>query len=218
MVKHENLHRYEWPLGKVLRVFPDPQGIIQTVEVEEGGKVSLRSVTFLVPLKLDCDDEEGNDSETETAQSNQAASASASASTLFSEASESPPAAEPSSSGRASPIKQELHVSSAEPSEGSFMQSAVMPLIGLHETPNHESADPTQRDSQSPSQRSSVGATSNVTMETRAVSSPQSPTPSRESAPSNAAPSSELITQRQPRRAAIRQRQLLPDLVDEDLI
>ena len=65
MVKHENLHWYEWPLGKVLRVFPDPQGIIRTVEVEEGGKVSLRSVTFLVPLKLDCNDEEGNNTETE---------------------------------------------------------------------------------------------------------------------------------------------------------
>ena len=67
MVKHENLHRYEWLLGKVLRVFPDLQGIIRTVEVEEGGKVSLLSVTFLVPLELDCNDEEGNDSETETA-------------------------------------------------------------------------------------------------------------------------------------------------------
>ena len=74
MVKHENLHRYERPLGKVLRVFPDPQGIIRTVEVEEGGKVSLCSVTFLVPLKLDCNDEEGNNTETERAYSNQEAS------------------------------------------------------------------------------------------------------------------------------------------------
>ena len=41
MVRHENLHRYEWPLGKVVRVFPDPQGVIRSVEVEEGGRVSL---------------------------------------------------------------------------------------------------------------------------------------------------------------------------------
>ena len=84
MVKHENLHRYEWPLGKILRVFPDPQGIIRTVKVEEGGKVSLRSVTFLVPLELYCKDEEGNNIETERAYSNQEA--------LFSEADETPSA------------------------------------------------------------------------------------------------------------------------------
>ena len=135
MAKHENLHRYEWPLGKVLRVFTDPQGIIWTVEVEEGGKVSLRSVIFLVPLELDCNDEEGNNTETERAYGNQEASFSESdepppASAVFSEMSESPPA--------------------AEPSEDSFMQSAVMHLSGLHETPSHESADPTQRDGQSP--------------------------------------------------------------------
>ena len=193
MVKHENLHRYEWSLGKVLRVFPDPQRIIRTVEVGECGKVSLRSVTFLVPLELDCNDEEGNNTETQRPYGNQEAS--------FSEADEPPSA----SSGLASPATRVISSSSSEQSEDSFMQSAVMPLSGLHETPSPESADPTQRDSQSPSQPSSVGATSNVTMETRAVDSPQSPTPSRESAPSNAAPGSELITQRQPRRAAIRQ-------------
>ena len=130
--------------------------------------MSLRSVTFLVPLELDCSDEEENDSETETAQSNQAASA------LFSETSESPPAAEPSSSGRASPIKQELHVSSAEPSEGSFDQISCYAFKQSPRDPNHKSADPTQRDSQFPSQCSSVGATSNVTMAARAVGSPQS--------------------------------------------
>ena len=129
MVKHENLHRYEWPLGKVLRVFLDPQGIIRTVEVKEGGKVSLRSVTFLVPLELDCNDEEGNNTEIERAYGNQEASSSKadeppSASVVFSETSESPPA--------------------AESSEDSFMQSAAMHLSGLDETPSHESADPTQ--------------------------------------------------------------------------
>ena len=61
MIHHENLHRYEWPLGKVIRVFPDPSGIVQTAEVEEGGRCSLRPVTFLVPLELCCyDEEEGN--------------------------------------------------------------------------------------------------------------------------------------------------------------
>ena len=75
MVRHDNMHRYEWPLGKVVRVLPDPQGIIRAAEVEEGGRVSLRSVTFLVPLELDCyNDEEGNITETEAAGDYQEAS------------------------------------------------------------------------------------------------------------------------------------------------
>ena len=33
MVRHDNMHRYEWSLGKIVRVFPDPQGVIRTAEV-----------------------------------------------------------------------------------------------------------------------------------------------------------------------------------------
>ena len=98
------------------------------------------------------------------------------------------------------------------------MQSAVMHLSSLDETPSHESADLTQRDSQSPSPCSSIGAAFNVLMETRAVDYPHSPAPSCESATSSTAPSSEFNNQRQPRRAAIRQRQLVKDLIEEDLI
>ena len=82
-----------------------------------------------------------------------------------------------------------------------------MHLSSLDETPGHESADLTQRDSQSPSPCSSIGAAFNALMETRAVDSPHSPAPSRESATSSAAPSSELNTQRQ----------LVKDLIEEDL-
>ena len=112
MVKHENLHRYEWPLGKVLRVFPDPQGIIRTVEVKEGGKVSLCSVTFLVPLELDYNNEEGNNTETERAYGNEEAS--------FSEADEPPLAS--ASSGLASPTTPVISSSSSEQREDSFMK------------------------------------------------------------------------------------------------
>ena len=61
MVRQDNMHTYEWTLGKVIRVFPDPSGVIRTAEVEEGGQCSLHSVIFLVPLELDCyDNEERN--------------------------------------------------------------------------------------------------------------------------------------------------------------
>ena len=54
MVKHDNIHRIEWPLGVITAIYPDERGVIQTVEVEECGQRSIRSVTFLVPLELDC--------------------------------------------------------------------------------------------------------------------------------------------------------------------
>ena len=42
--------------------------VIRTEEVEESGRCSLRPVTFLVPLELDCyDEEEGNPHKTERA-------------------------------------------------------------------------------------------------------------------------------------------------------
>ena len=37
-VKHENIHRIEWPLGVITIVYPDERGIIRTVEVEESGQ------------------------------------------------------------------------------------------------------------------------------------------------------------------------------------
>ena len=54
MVKHDNIHRIEWPLGVITAVYPDERGVIRTAEVEECGRRSICSVTFLVPLELDC--------------------------------------------------------------------------------------------------------------------------------------------------------------------
>ena len=74
MVRHDNVHRIEWPLGVITATFPDKKGVIRTAEVEECGRRTLRPVTFLVPLELDChreddvirrspsdNDERGND-------------------------------------------------------------------------------------------------------------------------------------------------------------
>ena len=58
MVKHDNIHRIEWPLGVLAAVYPDERGVIRTAEVEECGRWSIRSVTFLVPLELDCHQED----------------------------------------------------------------------------------------------------------------------------------------------------------------
>ena len=93
-----------------------------------------------------------------------------------------------------------------------------MQLSCLDETHRHESADIAERDSQSPPPRIDVGASSNISTELREATSRQSPTPSSELANLSDAPTDELIMQRQPRRAATRQRQLLQELPQRDLI
>ena len=59
MVKHDNIHRIEWPLGVITAVYADEKGVIRTAEVEECGRRSFRPVSFLVPLELDCHHEGG---------------------------------------------------------------------------------------------------------------------------------------------------------------
>ena len=76
MVRHDNVHRIEWPLGVITATFPDEKGVIWNAEVEECGRRTLRPVTFLVALELDChhdddvirqspsdDNERGNDND-----------------------------------------------------------------------------------------------------------------------------------------------------------
>ena len=54
MIKHDNVHRIEWPLGVITAIYPDEKGVIRTAEVEECGRRSLQPVSYLVPLELDC--------------------------------------------------------------------------------------------------------------------------------------------------------------------
>ena len=61
MVKHNNIHRIEWPLGVITAIYPDERGVVRTAEVEECGNRSLRSVTYLVPLELDCHHNDDNE-------------------------------------------------------------------------------------------------------------------------------------------------------------
>ena len=58
MVRRDDMHCLEWPLGKITRNFPDHDGVVRTVEVEEGGQRSMHSVAFIVPLELDCKEAE----------------------------------------------------------------------------------------------------------------------------------------------------------------
>ena len=76
--------------------------------MEEGGRSSIRSVTFLVPPELDCyDNEEGDISETEGAGNyNEAAS---------SEADEPPFHDESTTSGHGSPITLDVDLPSTGP-------------------------------------------------------------------------------------------------------
>ena len=178
--------------------------------MEEGGRVSLRSVTFLVPLELDCYNNERDIPETEAEGDYQEVS--------YSEADEPPPAAESIFSGHEGPIPLGIDSPSSGPHESPQATSTEMQLSGLAETHRHESADTPERDIKSPPPRSNVGASSNIPTEPRVAASHQPPTHSCESAPLSTAQSEEPTTQRQSRRAATRQQQLLQELIQEDLL
>ena len=98
-------------------------------------------MSFLVPLKLAChDDNVGNTIETETPGDYQEVS--------YSEADEPPSAAAESIFGvHEGPISLCINSSSSGQSESPQEASAVMQLNGLEETHLHESADVPERDS-----------------------------------------------------------------------
>ena len=58
MVRHDNVHRIEWPLGVITAIYPYKREVIRTAEVEVCGRRSLRPVSYLVPLELDCHHDE----------------------------------------------------------------------------------------------------------------------------------------------------------------
>ena len=48
--------RYNWPLGRILEVYPDPKGVVRTVKVLCKGEEYLRSVSRVVRLELDSEE------------------------------------------------------------------------------------------------------------------------------------------------------------------
>ena len=166
MIHHDNMHRYEWPSGKVIRVFPDLSGVIKTAEVEEGGRCSLRLVTFLVPLELECSNEEERNLHETERESDQIEAAT-------SKAEESPSSEESTISGLGSPITLGVDSNSMQPPVRPQSSAADMQLRGLQETPSSESADQpvVEQDCESPTHPSSVGASPNTFNMTGAVSS-----------------------------------------------
>ena len=51
-----NVARYNWPLARVLEVYPDPKGVVRTARVLCKGEEYRRPVAKLVRLELDSED------------------------------------------------------------------------------------------------------------------------------------------------------------------
>ena len=47
--------RDDWPLGKVIKVFKDSNEVIRSLEVSVRGEIYRRSIEFIVPLELACE-------------------------------------------------------------------------------------------------------------------------------------------------------------------
>ena len=205
MIKHDNVHCIEWPLGVITAIYPDEKGVIRTAEVEECGRRSLRPVSYLVPLELDChreDDElrqclgenQGNEEEDDDDNDDDAVTMDVDST---SEAED-----------QGSPIV------SADAQERSFpLDASSSASTLLHRT--------------SGSSRESGLATGTTTECNTYAASPTTTSPSlppynlvhtqtSEGEERDAGRGEASTSQRQPRRAALKQRELLKQLLQED--
>ena len=201
IINHDNVHCIEWPLGVITAIYPDEKGVIRTAEVEECGRRSLRPVSYLVPLELDChreDDElrqclrenQGNEEEDDD--------------DIVTMDVDSISEAE----GQGSPIVSADKQERSFPLDASSSESTL-----LHRT--------------SGSSRESGLATSTTTGCNTNAASPTTTSPSlpphnlvhtqtSEGEERDAGEGEASTSQRQPRRAALKQRELLKQLLQED--
>ena len=205
-VKHDNIHRIEWPLGVITAVYPDERGVIRTSEVEECGRWSISSVTFLVPLELDCRQEDGeiqqrlHDDNGGTDDDND-------------DTSSSPVDLTSEAGGQGSPT------TTADAGERSIPHGTSHAESTSHRTPgSSRESSPT------------IGTTTwcDITTEgdtgtSYTPSLPPSPSSSVEQQPltsegRNAGAGEPVTESRQPRRAALRQRELMNSLLNDDLL
>ena len=55
LLKIPGLSRDDWPLGKVIKVFKDPNDVIRSLEVSVRGEVYRRPLEHIIPLELSCE-------------------------------------------------------------------------------------------------------------------------------------------------------------------
>ena len=203
MVKHDNIHRIEWPLGVITAVYPDERGVIRTAEVEESRRRSIRSVTFLVPLELDyhreddvirqhlCDDPRGDEDDN-----------------VYSPV---------DSTSEAGDLGSPTTTADAE--ERSIPRDASLLESTSHRTPGSSQASCLTTGTTAWCNITTEGETGTPYM----PSLPPSPTTPVElqhsvSEGREAETEEPASEPRQPRRAALRQRELLQSLINDDLI
>ena len=219
IIKHENLHRIEWPLGVITAVYPEEGGVIRTAEVEECGRRLICSVTFLVPLELDChqeDDiirqslcnegegveEEHQDKELQADDVNNDDDITHHIVGLSTEA-----------RGQGSPILADAR-DRVDPDDESHRKPTQ------HRTPGNstESCSAT-----STTERCNATAAEGDNITTSPNASPLSQPTAIESQPASSGENETEVEetssdQRQPRRTALRQRELMHELIEDDLI
>ena len=206
MVRHDNGHRIEWSLGVITAIYPDEKGVIRTAEVEECGQRSLRPVSYLVPLELDChceDDElrqclRENQRNEEDDDDNAAAAVTMIVDSI-SEAED-----------QGSPIV------SADAQGGTFRLDAS----SSGSTLNHRTSDSSRASGLATG--TTTGCNTNTNAATPLTTSPSLPphnlvlTQPPEGEERDAGRGEASTSQRQPRRAALKQRELLKRLLKDD--
>ena len=52
LVMTKDTPRGNWPIGRVLEVFPGPDNVVRVVNIQVGGKIYRRAVHSLIPLEV----------------------------------------------------------------------------------------------------------------------------------------------------------------------
>ena len=203
MVKHDNIHRIEWPLGVITAIYPDQRGVVRTAEVEERRHRSLRSVTYLVPLELDC--HHNDDNERQRLREGEGGDDQEDNHSLFDSTSEA--------GGHGSPIQ-------TADAEGRSIPHGA--------SPSESTSTRTSGSSRASSPTIGTTEQSNVTMEGEAGTSHTLPSTLSPNLPvlsqtsrgeeSEAGAGEPATDKRQPRAAAMRQRGLMRSLLNNDLL
>ena len=207
MVRHDNVHRIEWPLGVITAIYSDEKGVIRTAEVEECGRRSLRPVSYLVPLELDCHHEdaelrqclrENQRNEEEDDDDNDAAAVTMDVDSISEAEDQGSPIVSADAQGGTFP----LDVSSSGPT--------------LHHRTSGSSG------ASGLATGTTTGCNTNTNAATPITTSPSLPphnlvfTQPTKGEESNAGRGEASTSQRQPRQAALKQRELLRRLLKDD--
>ena len=197
IVKHDNLHRIVWPLGVITAIYPDERQVVRTAEAEECGRRSIH-----LRDEEEGEEEEHQDNELQADHVNDNADITHHVVGLSREA-----------RGQGSPTLADAR-DRVDPDDASHHESTQHRMPG-NSTESFSATSTTERCNAAAAEGDSIIATPYTSPHTPPTSVELQQASSEESEMEVEEASS---NRRQPRRAAIRQWELMQELIDDDMV